>query len=85
MFRDVRISFADGELCTMSEACWGVCCMCQACPICDKRTPLECLNAYKYRLTKAGVWTGPHCVTCDMNIYFGRDIGSDIFGYPSLD
>lgn len=82
MFRDVRISFADGELCTMSGACWGECCMCQACPICMRqRVPLVILNTYKHRLTKAGAWTGPHCLSCDMVIWSG---GRDI-DYPSPD
>ena len=72
-----RYSGADGRLCSMN-GCWdSVWCMCQECPICAQRVPLIILETYKHRQTPAGVWVGPHCLGCDVNIFCSRDLGEE--------
>lgn len=67
-----RYSGADGLLCT-NNGCVDDWCMCQSCPICDERKPLLVLTTYA-QFTRTGQWIGPHCLLCDMNIYFGRQL-----------
>lgn len=72
-----RYSGADGDLCT-NNGCIDDWCMCQVCPICDmagreKRVPLIILQT-KSQFTRGGQWVGPHCIICDMEIYFGRNL-----------
>lgn len=82
MFRDVRYSGWDGQLCCrnacgfeefdntkfnkMYEFEW---CMCQGCPICEKRCPQWILN-FKSKFGPNGMWVGPHCISCDMKMHF---------------
>lgn len=76
MFQTVRYSGADGDQCT-NNGCYPYdpWCMCQTCPVCmHKRVPL-CILMCKSQYTKHGKWVGPHCIQCDMNLYFGRQLG----------
>lgn len=75
MFQTVRYSGADGDLCTNNgcDPVYGWC-MCQICPVCmNNRVPL-CILECKSQYTQQGVWVGPHCIQCDMNLYFGRQL-----------
>ena len=82
-----RYSGADGLLCT-NNGCWDEeWCMCQPCPLCEmngdeNRVPwyiLVCKSQY----SRSGQWIGPHCIECDMAVYFGRQLTADLS--PGLD
>ena len=80
MFKTVRYSGYDGNQCCLNgcgfeESIWQEMgeyefewCMCQPCPICDKRVP-EWVLYSKKQYTPNGVWVGPHCVNCDFQMF----------------
>lgn len=68
-----RISNVDGKPC-----CQNGCpssgdrntepCECAPCPLCDTRVPGWVLTL-KSPYMAGGVWVGPHCIACDMELY----------------
>ena len=67
MFTDVRYSGCDGEYCTQI-GCVDGWCLCEACPICDKRASRWALYC-KPQYAPNGMWVGPHCLSCDYKMY----------------
>ena len=62
-----RLSCIDGLPCCFNgynEAS----CECQNCTLCDKRTAGSLTLNSDY--TKNGQWVGPHCLSCDMDMFF---------------
>jgi hypothetical protein len=41
------------------------------------RKGFPCAYLYTTQSTRAGQWIGPHCIACDINNYFGRQLKED--------
>ena len=63
-----RLSCIDGLPCCFN-GCNEASCECQNCTLCDKRTAGSILTLNS-DYTKNGQWVGPHCLSCDMDMFF---------------
>ena len=71
-----RLSIVDGKPCCRNGCPGGLPpgappnppCECAPCPICDKRVPGWILTL-KSPYMASGAWVGPHCVTCDADLF----------------
>lgn len=65
-----KISIVDGNWCC-ENGCFENPCRCQSCPICGERNPEWILHCKPKEM--GGVWIGPHCVMCDMEIWWRQN------------
>jgi len=66
-----RRSVIDGRLCTQN-GCYDEVCNCQPCPVCTNRVPGWVLTLKAQMM--GGIWIGPHCIGCDMQIFFHQTL-----------
>ena len=62
-----RFSIVDGLPCCRN-GCTDEPYECQQCPLCDERVPAYELKL-KDQILKNGQWVGPHCVSCDYELF----------------
>ena len=62
-----RLSCIDGLPCCFN-GCFEASCECQNCTLCNTRTAGSILTL-KSDYAKNGQWVGPHCLSCDMDMF----------------